>query len=114
VASCCAMGRNSLDATNARLIRIARGEGRRLCLALTRAERAPDRLEGFLVVAVFADGLAVARWDVEVEGFFAVAGESVFCAAMDERRNRAATTPAKMRVPMVARVEIVGDFIDSL
>jgi hypothetical protein len=85
-----------------------------LCLALTRAERAPDRLEGFLVVAVFADGLAVARWDVEVEGFFAVAGESVFCAAMDERRNRAATTPAKMRVPMVARVEIVGDFIDSL
>jgi hypothetical protein len=76
VASCCAMGRNSLEATNARLIRIARGDGRRLCLALIRAERAPDWLEGFLV-AVFADGLPVARCEAEVEGFFGAAGESV-------------------------------------
>ncbi len=77
MASCCAMGRNSLEATNARLIRIARGDGRRLCLALTLAECAPDRLEGFLVVAVFADGLPVARCEADVEGFFGAAGESV-------------------------------------
>jgi hypothetical protein len=108
------MGRNSLDATNARLIRIARGDGRRLCLALTRAERAPDLLEGLLVVPVFADGLAVARCEAEVEGFFAVAGESALCAAMGETRNSAANMPAKMQAPLVARIEDVGDFIESL
>jgi hypothetical protein len=108
------MGRNSLEATNARLMRIARADGRRLCLALRRAERAPDRLEGFLVVAVFADGLAVARWDAEVAGFFGTAEESLLWAAMAETRNSAANMPAKMRAPVVARIEDLGDFIESL
>jgi len=108
------MGRNSLEATNARLMRIARADGRRLCLALTRAERAPDRLAAFLVVAVFADGWAVARWDAEVVGFLGAAAELVLCAAMGGTRNSAASMPAKIRAPVVARIEGVGDFIDSL
>ena len=108
------MGRNSLEATKACLMRIARADGRRLCLALTRAERAPDRLAAFLVGAVFADGWAVARCDAEVVGFFGVAGESLLCAAMGETRNTAATMPAKIRAPVLVKNEEVGDFIDSL
>lgn len=94
-------------------MRIARGDGRRLCLALTRAERALDRPVGLFVVTVFADGLADAEWAAEAADFFGADGESL-CAAMVETRNSAVNTPAKIRVPVAARVEDVGDFIDSL
>jgi hypothetical protein len=59
-------------------MRIARGDGRRLCLVLlARAECAPDRLAGFFVVALCADGLAIERWDADGVGFFGAAGESL-------------------------------------
>jgi len=68
------MGRNSLEATNARLIRIARADGCRLRrVLLVRADGAPDRPAPFLVEAVFfdpvlADGFAAAL-DAEAAGF---------------------------------------------
>jgi hypothetical protein len=75
------MGRNSLEATNARLIRIARADGCRLRRVLfARADRAPDRPAPFLVVAVFFDpvfddGFAAAL-EAEASGFLGAEEES--------------------------------------
>jgi hypothetical protein len=71
------MGRSSLEATNARLMRIARGDGRLLRrVALARADRTPDRSAPFLVVTVFFDPVFedafLTAFAPEVAGFLGV------------------------------------------
>jgi hypothetical protein len=67
------MGRSSLEATNARLMRIARADGRLLRrVALARADRTPDRPAPFLVVTVFFDPVFLTAFVPEVAGFLGV------------------------------------------
>jgi hypothetical protein len=73
VANCCAIGRSSLDATKAFLIRIARAEGRRLRRAVS-LDRFPFRVDDTdLFVPVRA---ALVGLDLDDAGLPCVALES--------------------------------------
>jgi len=66
VANCCAMGRNSVDATKALLMRMARAEGRRLRRGVS-FDRFPFRLDFAEATGLFAPAFAVfAPLDFEV------------------------------------------------
>jgi hypothetical protein len=81
VASCWAIGRNSVDATNALLIRTARGDGRRFRLRLT-VFFLPYAGAVFFAVEVFFDDGAVfwPFWEA-VEAGFVLSANSEDCAA---------------------------------
>jgi hypothetical protein len=111
------MGRSSLDATKARLMRIALCEGWRLrrALVLDRVEgRVPLFRVDLLDAAVFLEpGLAVAD---ELD-FAGLAGEDVAsedCAAATETHIHAAREAATMRMPASAENGEQKYFIRSL
>jgi hypothetical protein len=114
VANCWAIGRSSLEATKALLMRIARAEGRRLCRAVS-LDREPLRA-GFADAVVFFAPVCAVLFELVLDELAlpGLAGVSDDCAAAIKTSNPAASAPRKTRARISAAKGDDKDFIRSL